>query len=131
MKLAVTLMSALFATNLYAPNARLNSVYIIPNYATATIYNAVESQTNSDPFHTAFMFHIDSLNPFKHKIIAVSRDLLKDFPNGTKVIVEGTDYDGIYTVRDKMNKRYANRIDILINEDMGFGKWDNVKLIKL
>lgn len=56
---------------------------------TVTVYNAVESQTNSDPFHTASMFHIDSLNPFKHKIIAVSRDLLNEFPNGTKVIING------------------------------------------
>ena len=53
----------------------------------ATVYNAVPEQTNSDPGHTAFMFELDLNNPYKHKIIAVSRDLLKEFPKGTKVCV--------------------------------------------
>jgi len=77
------------------------------------------------------MYCIDSLNPFKHKIVAVSRDLLTQFPNGTQVLVEGTDYDGVYTVQDKMNKRYTNRIDILVNEDMPIGRWDSVKLRRI
>lgn len=97
----------------------------------ATVYNAVPSQCNEDPGHTAFMFELDLDNPFKHKIIAVSRDLLKEFPKGTKVKVEGTTYDGVYVVMDKMNKRYENRIDILINLDMKIGKWNNVKITKV
>ena len=97
----------------------------------ATVYHAVVEQTNSDPLHTAFMFKIDLKNPYKHRIIAVSRDLLPLYPNGTKVLVTGTDYDGIYTVRDKMNKRYKNRIDILINKGMRLGSWKNAKIKKL
>jgi len=96
----------------------------------ATVYNAVPEQTNSDPSHTASMFKLDLSNPYKHKIIAVSRDLLKDFPMGTKVILSGTKYDGVYTVEDKMNKRYTNRIDILINKGMSIGKWDNATIAK-
>lgn len=95
-----------------------------------TVYNAVPEQTNSDPEHTAFMFKLDLNNPYKHRIIAVSRDLLKKYPKGTKVYIDGTRYDGIYTVMDKMNKRYTNRIDILINEDMPIGKWNHTKIIK-
>ena len=98
---------------------------------TATVYNAVEEQTNSDFEHTASMFKLDLKNPFKHKIIAVSRDLLKDFPMHSRVKITGTRYDGIYTVEDKMNKRYKKRIDILIDECMQIGKWENVKIIKL
>lgn len=98
---------------------------------TCTVYNAVQEQTNSDPSHTASMFKLDLKNPYKHKIIAVSRDLLNKFPMGTKVLIEGTKYDGIYTVQDKMNKRYTKRIDILINLDMPIGKWYNVKMKKL
>ena len=97
----------------------------------ATVYNAVPAQTNSDPSHTASMFKLDLSNPYKHRIIAVSRDLLIKFPMGTRVRVEGTSYDGIYTVRDKMNKRYTKRIDILINVGMGIGKWNNVKITKI
>ena len=97
----------------------------------ATVYNAVPEQTNSDPSHTASMFKLDLSNPYKHKIIAVSRDLLIKYPMGTRVRVEGTSYDGVYTVEDKMNKRYKNRIDILINLDMKIGKWNNVLITKI
>ena len=96
-----------------------------------TVYNAVEEQTNSDPKHTAFMFELDLNNPYKHKIIAVSRDLLAKYPKGTKVYLSGTKYDGVYTVMDKMNKRFSKRIDILINEDMPIGKWNNATIKKL
>ena len=98
---------------------------------TCTVYNAVPAQTNSDPSHTASMFKLDLRNPYKHKIIAVSRDLLKEFPMGTKVKIEGTSYDGIYVVEDKMNKRYKKRIDILINTNMRIGKWTKVKMTKI
>lgn len=113
--------------NLLILFALLNSQH---DEVTATVYHAVPEQTNSDPFHTAFMFKLDSVNQYKHRIIAVSRDLLDKYPNGTKVRLKGTIYDGIYTVRDKMNKRYKNRIDILINKNMKIGKWNNVKIIK-
>lgn len=97
-----------------------------------TVYHAVEEECNSDPGHTAFMFELNLKNPYKHKIIAVSRNLLKKYPNGSKVYVVGTGkYDGIYTVRDKMNKRFKNCIDILINKDMPIGCWNNVRIYKL
>lgn len=98
---------------------------------TATVYNAVASQCNEDYLHTAYMFKLDSVNQFKHRIIAVSRDLIPMYPNGSKVLLNGTKYDGVYTVRDKMNKRYKNRIDILINSDMKIGKWENCYITKL
>lgn len=97
----------------------------------ATVYNAVPEQTNSDPGHTAFMFELDLTDPYKHKIIAVSRDLLKKYPKGTKVQVCGTAYDGIYVVMDKMNKRYTNRIDLLINQEMRIGNWPNATITKI
>jgi len=74
---------------------------------------------------------LDLSNPYKHRIIAVSRDLLRKFPMGTRVRIEGTSYDGIYIVEDKMNKRYTKRIDILINIEMKIGKWENVKITKI
>ena len=97
----------------------------------ATVYNAVPEQTNSDPGHTASMFKLDLSNPYKHRIIAVSRDLLKQFPIHSKVRIQGTSYDGIYIVEDKMNKRYTKRIDILINQDMKIGKWNDVTITKI
>jgi len=99
----------------------------------ATVYNAVPEQCNTDVQHTAFMFKIDLKNPYKHRIIAVSRDLLSRFPNKSKVMVSGAGkYDGVWIVRDKMNKRYTKRIDFLVNKEVRLGKWSNViiKLIK-
>lgn len=99
---------------------------------TCTVYNAVPEQTNSDPSHTASMFKLDLKNPYKHRVVAISRDLMKKFPMGTKVLVEGTGkYDGVWYVEDKMNKRYSKRIDLLINVDMPIGKWENVKITKI
>lgn len=96
-----------------------------------TVYNAVPAQTNSDPSHTATMFKLDLSNPYKHKIVALSRDLLKKFPYHSKVQIEGTAYDGIYIVEDTMNKRYTDRIDILINLEMQIGSWPNVTITKI
>jgi 3D (Asp-Asp-Asp) domain-containing protein len=76
------------------------------------------------------MFELDLANPYKHRIIAVSRDLLVKYPKGTEVYVEGTAYDGVYVVMDKMNKRYTNRIDLLINLDMQIGNWPNATITK-
>ena len=98
----------------------------------ATVYNAVPEQTNSDPSHTASMFKLDLEDPYKHRIVAVSRDLLKKYPMGTKIRIQGTGrYDGIWHVEDKMNKRYSKRIDLLINTNMSIGKWDEVNIVKI
>ena len=51
--------------------------------------------------------------PGEHRWIAVSRDLeAKGFVFGAKVRITGTDgFDGIWTVQDRMNSRWTNRID--------------------
>lgn len=97
----------------------------------ATVYNAVPEQTNEDPGYTAFMFELDLSDPYSHRIVAVSRDLLIKYPKGTEIEITGTDYDGVYVVMDKMNKRFSNSIDILINEDMAIGKWEEAEISKL
>ena len=100
---------------------------------TATVYHAVPEQCNADPGHTASMFKLDLRNPYKHRVLAVSRELRKHFPYGTKVIVSGTNsrYDGIWTVEDTMNKRFTRRIDFLINKGMPLGKWHNVTIKRI
>lgn len=97
---------------------------------TATIYHAVPEQTNADYLTTASLKKIDADNPQSHRWIAVSRDLEKlGFTFGAKVCVQGAgEMDGIWYVEDRMNKRWTKRIDFLVNEDMQYGKWDNVKI---
>jgi len=36
--------------------------------------------------------------------------------------------NGVYTVQDRMNKRWTMRIDFLVNESMRGGKWENVTI---
>jgi len=96
----------------------------------ATIYHAVEGQTDSTPFITASGRHINPDNPAGHRWIAVSRDLEPlGFVFGAKVLVTGAEHmDGIYIVEDRMNRRWTKRIDFLVNESMKGGRWQGVKI---
>jgi 3D (Asp-Asp-Asp) domain-containing protein len=83
-----------------------------------TMYTVDPLQTDSSPTETASGFIVDSLNPKKHRIIAISRDLRRILKFGKKVRIEGIGkYNGVYVVRDLMNSRFKNKIDILINPD--------------
>ena len=80
---------------------------------TATAYNSLSYQTSSNPSITAFG---DSLKPGM-RYIAVSRDLLDSgLVHNTKVKIEG--FDSLFTVKDKMNKRWRKRIDIYMGIDV-------------
>ena len=90
----------------------------------ATAYNSVPGQTDDDPWVAAWN---NRLRP-GDKIIAVSRDLEKHgLTNGAKVQIEGL--PGTYTVRDRMNKRFKNRIDVWMEKDIKKArKWGKKKL---
>jgi 3D (Asp-Asp-Asp) domain-containing protein len=82
----------------------------------ATVYSTDPKETDSTPNITASGFRLDPSNPKKHRIIAVSRDLKQKLGFGKRVRIEGAGiHNGEYTVRDVMNKRWTNKIDILIN----------------
>ena len=90
---------------------------------TATVYHAVEGQTDDTPLITASGKHIDPSNPASHRWIEKL-----GFVFGTKVIVEcAGEMNGIWTVQDRMNRRWTHRIDFLVNEDK-MGKWDKVSI---
>jgi 3D (Asp-Asp-Asp) domain-containing protein len=79
-------------------------------------YKADTTETDSTPLVTASGFKLDSLNPKKHRVIAISRDLKALFAFGDKVILTNAGkFNGVWFVHDVMNKRYKNKIDILIN----------------
>ncbi|RDK85612.1 3D (Asp-Asp-Asp) domain-containing protein [Marinirhabdus gelatinilytica] len=75
---------------------------------TATAYNSVERQTKKgNPSLAAWG---DILVPGE-RAIAVSRDLIKKgLDHNEEVEIKGM--PGIYVVKDKMNKRWKNKIDI-------------------
>ena len=85
-----------------------------------TMYQPVRGQTDSTPKILADGTRIKTELASNYKFIAVSRNLLirhggwLDY--GDFVLLKGTDgKDGVYQVRDTMNKRWVNRIDILEN----------------
>lgn len=97
---------------------------------TATIYHAVPEQTDDTPDITATGFKIDMNNPESHRIIAVSRDLEKlGFVMNAKVLVENAgEMNGVWTIRDRMNKRWTEKIDFLVNKEMEGGKWECIEI---
>lgn len=103
---------------------------IYKQFVTLTIYSPLPSQTDSTPNLTASGFKIDTNNPSKHKIIAVSRDLKKkgwDFGKKVRIKKAGK-FDGVYTIRDLMNKRHKNRIDILVDDEQKPIRLKNVEI---
>jgi 3D (Asp-Asp-Asp) domain-containing protein len=103
---------------------------ITPEIVTLTTYRASEAETDSTPNITASGFKIT--NPKKHRIIAVSRDLKKKYKFGQKVRITGAGkYNGTYRVHDVMNKRYRNRIDILIGDKDKQTKLKKIKVYKI
>lgn len=86
-----------------------------------TWYNPCESQCDSDPFITADMSKIDinKLNNRDIRWIAVSRDLLEKYSMGDTVLINSPNpkVNGEWVIHDKMNKRFTNRIDLLVSSE--------------
>lgn len=90
----------------------------VVTHVTLTCYQPVKEQCDDTPLVTADNSEID-LDKLKNGEIrwcAISRNLLYLFPKDKpkRVYIEGY---GIYEVKDKMNKRYNHRLDILIHPD--------------
>ncbi|MCB0444329.1 MAG: 3D domain-containing protein [Gelidibacter sp.] len=96
----------------------------LPLKVTATAYNSLAYQTNSNPHITAFG---DSLKPGL-KYIAVSRDLYKlGLKHNTPIKIDGL--EGTYLVKDRMHSRWKNRIDIYMGTNVTAAKnWGRKKV---
>ena len=104
-------------------------------HVTVTMYQPVERQTDSTPNILADGTRIRTQEASNYKFIAVSRNLLKRYGGwldfGDFILLKGTDgKDGVYQVRDVMNKRFVNRIDILESENVKPYKFDKAKIVK-
>jgi 3D (Asp-Asp-Asp) domain-containing protein len=92
---------------------------------TATAYNSLAEQTHAE--HSEITAWGDTLEPGM-KSIAVSRDLVRlGLTHNKKVKIEG--FPGVYTVLDKMNARWSNRIDIYMGKNKELAKeWGRQKV---
>ena len=102
---------------------------------TVTMYHPVRSQTDSTPNILADGTRIRVHKASEYRFIAVSRNLLKRHGGwldyGDFVLLKGTNHkDGVYQVRDTMNKRFVNRIDILESPGVRPYKFDKASIVK-
>ena len=96
---------------------------------TLTTYVPNQKETDSSPHITASGFKIDTSNPKKHRIIAISRDLKRKWGFNKKVrIRKAGKYNGVYVIKDLMNKRFKKSVDILVSENDKPIKLKNVQI---
>ena len=103
---------------------------------TVTMYHPVSQQTDSTPNILADGTRIRIHKASEYRYIAVSRNLLKRYGGwlnyGDFILLKGTDgKDGMYQVRDTMNPRFVNRIDILESPGTKPYKFDVAQISRL
>ena len=114
---------------------KLNEYETEGMHVTVTMYRPLRYQTDSTPNILADGTRIRTQEASNYKFIAVSRNLLKRWGGwldyGDFVLLKGTDHkDGVYQVRDTMNPRFVNRIDILESVNVKPYKFVDAKIIK-
>ena len=153
--LAVTLVNGFFSTNmmkkykemysykvehLESENSTLKTnlaeFYKYGVEVDVTMYQPIYPQTDTTPDITADGTKIRIQKASEYKFVALSRNLLKRwggaFDYGDFILLKGTDgKDGMYQVRDTMNPRFVNRIDILESPGTKPYKFDVAKISRL
>tara|TARA_B100001123_G_C15284178_1_gene1015067 strand:- start:1016 stop:1609 length:594 start_codon:yes stop_codon:yes gene_type:complete len=101
-----------------------------------TMYQPTRYQTDSTPNITADGTHIRINKASQYKFVALSRNLLKrwggPFDYGDFILLKGTDgKDGVYQVRDTMNPKWVNVVDILESKHVAPYKFEDCDIFKL
>jgi hypothetical protein len=101
-----------------------------------TVYSLVPSQTDSTPRITADGTFIKAINYGKLRYCAVSRNLLKshggflEFNDIIHIDIPNSPFNGPWKVKDVMNPRWKNKVDLLVNENTHPYSYKNVELSK-
>jgi hypothetical protein len=114
----------------------LKSFYEYGVIVNVTMYRPNVYETDSTPNITAdgTRFSINKASDYKY--VALARNLLKRwggaFDYGDFILIKGTkDKDGVYNVRDTMNPKYVNYVDILESKNVSPYKYENVHIYKM
>ena len=153
--LAVTLINGFFSTNMFKKYDRMYSNQItelrlvnnklkerLSEYeeygiiVDVTMYQPVYPQTDKTPDITADGTRIRIHKASEYKFVALSRNLLKrwggPFDYGDFILIKGAGHkDGVYQVRDTMNPKWVNVVDILESTDVMPYKFTNAHIFKL
>ena len=114
---------------------KLNEYKTEEIHVTVTMYQPIRGQTDSTPNILADGTRIRTQEASDYKFIAVSRNLLKRWGGwldyGDFIFLRGTEgKDGMYQVRDSMNARFVNRIDILESPGTKPYKFTSAQIVK-
>ena len=101
-----------------------------------TMYQPVYPQTDRTPNITADGTRIRISKASDYKFVALSRNLLKrwggPFDYGDFILLKGAGKkDGVYQVRDTMNPKWVNVVDILESESVQPYKYTDAQIYKL
>ena len=101
-----------------------------------TMYQPVYPQTDDTPNITADGTRIRIGKASQYKFVALSRNLLKrwggPFDYGDFILLKGAGKkDGVYQVRDTMNPKWVNVVDILESESVLPYKYTDAQIYKL
>ena len=155
--LLVVLLNGFFSVNMIEKNKRLYSseidrqLMVIETLRTelqefykygvvvdVTMYRPNVRETDSTPNITADGTRIRISKASDYKFVALSRNLLKrwggPFDYGDFILIKGTTNghkDGVYHVRDTMNPKYVNYVDILESNNVKPYKYTDVYLYKM
>ena len=101
-----------------------------------TMYQPVYPQTDTTPDITADGTRIRISKASQYKFVALSRNLLKrwggPFDYGDFILLKGAEHkDGVYQVRDTMNPKFVNVVDILESKSVAPYKFIGANIFKL
>ena len=101
-----------------------------------TMYQPVYPQTDMTPNITADGTRIRISKASQYKFVALSRNLLKrwggPFDYGDFILLKGAGKkDGVYQVRDTMNPKWVNVVDILESTHVEPYKYTDAQIFKL
>ena len=152
--ISVLLVNGFFSTNIIKSNHKfyanqiddlisknddlylqLNEFYKYGIEVDVTMYQPVVRQTDNTPNVTADGTRIRISRASDYKFVALSRNLLSrwggPFNYGDFILIKGTDKkDGVYQVRDTMNPKYVNYVDILESPDVKPYKFTGAHIYK-
>tara|TARA_R100000234_G_scaffold51000_1_gene30565 strand:- start:38 stop:568 length:531 start_codon:yes stop_codon:yes gene_type:complete len=153
--LAVTLVNGFFSTTMFteykkmysgkierleSENSKLkNDLSYYDEYGIevdVTMYQPVYPQTDKTPDITADGTRIRISKASEYKFVALSRNLLKrwggPFDYGDFILIKGAGKkDGVYQVRDTMNPKWVNVVDILESTHVQPYKYTDAHIFKL
>ena len=153
--IAVTLVNGFFSTNMFKKYGNMYSNQITELRLTneklkhrlseyeeygiivdVTMYQPVYPQTDKTPDITADGTRIRIHKASEYKFVALSRNLLKrwggPFDYGDFILIKNAGHkDGVYQVRDTMNPKWVNVVDILESTDVMPYKFTNAHIFKL